>query len=65
MASIGPGTQLAGMLERLATDPLWATEYQDYVQQVSYAAPGELLGFGQALAAVRDLVAMLQTTLDA
>lgn len=39
----------AGMLERVSTDPLWAAEYQDYVRQVSFAAPGELIGFDQAL----------------
>jgi hypothetical protein len=56
-ASAYPATLLAGMLERLGTDPLWAAEYQDYVRQVSFAAPGELTGFDQALAAVRELVA--------
>jgi hypothetical protein len=42
----------------VSTDPLWATEYRDYVRQVSFAAPGELIGFNQALASVRDLVAL-------
>lgn len=58
-ASADPATLFAGMFELLGTDPLWAVEYRDYVRQVSFAAPGELIGFDQALAAVRDLVALL------
>jgi hypothetical protein len=49
------------MLERLSTDPLWASEFPDYVQQVSFAAPNEPIGFDQALAAVRGLAALLGT----
>lgn len=49
----------AGMLDRLATDPLWATEYQDYVDAVSFARPDERLGFDAALAAVRDLIVLV------
>ncbi len=60
-ASSEPKTLFAGMLERLSTDPLWKTEYQDYVRQVSFAAPGELIGFDQALAAVMDLIALIGT----
>jgi hypothetical protein len=60
-ASSDPATLFAGMLERLSTDPLWATEYRNYVRQVSFATPGELIGFDQALAAVKDLVALLAT----
>jgi hypothetical protein len=48
----------AGLLQRLETDPLWATEYRDYVRQVSFAEPGELIGFDQALAALRELIAL-------
>jgi hypothetical protein len=47
------------MLERPAADPLWAREYQNYVQQVSYAEIDQLISFDQALAAVRDLVALI------
>jgi hypothetical protein len=54
-----PAELFADMLDRLGTDPLWATEYGDYVRQVSFAAFDELPGFGQALAAVRELVARL------
>ena len=52
---------MAEMLERLETDPLWAAEYRDYVRQVSFAEPGELIGFDRALAAVKKLVALLKT----
>ena len=54
-----PTALFAGMLGRLATDPLWASEYQDYVDAVSFAHPDERCGFDAALAAVRDLVALI------
>jgi hypothetical protein len=60
-ASSDPATLFAGMLERLSADPLWAAEYQDHVGQVSFAAPGELIDFDRALAAVKDMVALLGT----
>jgi hypothetical protein len=60
-ASSDPATLFAGMLERLGTDPVWATEYQNYVHQVSFAAPSKLISFGQALAAVKDLMTLLGT----
>jgi len=56
-----PAALFAGMFERLATDKLWATEYEDFVRQVSFADRGELIGFDQALDALRDLVALLGT----
>ena len=59
-ASADPAALFAGMLDRLATDPLWATEYQDYVDAVSFARPDERLSFDTALAAVRDLVALIR-----
>jgi hypothetical protein len=34
------------------------------VRQVSYAEVGQLIGFNQALAAVKDLVARIQTEGD-
>ena len=46
-----PATLLAGMVKRLAPDSLWSTEYQDYVRQVSFAHPGELIGFDADTAA--------------
>ena len=58
-ASVDPAMLFTGMLDRLATDPLWATEYQDYVDAVSFAQLDERLGFDAALAAVRDLVALI------
>jgi hypothetical protein len=61
-ASSDPATLFAGMLDRLANDPLWATEYQDYVDAVSFAQPEERLSFVVALAAVRDLVALIGET---
>ncbi len=58
-ASTNPAALFAGMLDRLATDPLWASEYQDYVDAVSFAHPDERCGFDEALAAVRDLVTLI------
>lgn len=58
-ASADPAAPFAGMLDRLATDPLWAAEYQDYVDAVSFAQLDERLSFDAALAAVRHLVALL------
>jgi hypothetical protein len=55
-ASFTSATLFAGMLERLSTDRLWATEYEDFVREVSFADLGERIGFDQALGAVRDLV---------
>jgi hypothetical protein len=62
IASADPAARFVNMLDRLDTDPLWAVEYRDYVRQVSFADPGELPDFNQALAAVRDLVAQLGGT---
>jgi hypothetical protein len=59
-ASIASATILSGMLEKLTDDKLWAGEYQDYVDGVSFARPAERIGFDQALAAVRDLVERLK-----
>jgi hypothetical protein len=56
-----PTALFAGMFERLAADPLWAREYEDFVRQVSFADRGELISFDQALTALRDLVAPLET----
>jgi len=43
------------MLERLGTDPLWAGEYDQFVQNVSFAAADELIPFDDALEAARRL----------
>ena len=58
-ASSDPAALFAGMLERLSTDRLWAGEYENYVDRVSFARPDEQLGFDAALAAVRELVALI------
>ena len=58
--AVTPTRLLAGMLKELATDPLWAAEYRDYVRQVSFADPAELIGFDQALSALGGLVTLLQ-----
>jgi hypothetical protein len=50
----------AAMLERLGGDPLWASEYEEFVDAVSFAAPAEQIPFKDALAAVKDLVALLE-----
>lgn len=49
--------RLNRMLERLATDPLWAAEYDEFVQSVSFAPPERQISFQVALEAVRRLVA--------
>lgn len=54
-----PVALIAGMLEILGTDPLWAGEYQDFVDAVSFASPAERISFDQALAAVRELARTL------
>ena len=46
----------AEMLRRLETDPLWAREYEEFVRQVSFAGPGEVMDFADALAACTRLV---------
>ena len=55
-ASPDPVVLFESMLECLRTDRLWATEYQSYVDAVSFERPDDQLGFAGALAAVHDLV---------
>ncbi len=43
------------MLERLDTDPLWAGEYDRFVQNVSFAAAEEIIRFNDAVEAARRL----------
>jgi hypothetical protein len=52
----------AEMLQRLERDPLWAREYEDFVRQVSFAAPGRTIGFTEALDARARLVMAAQGT---
>lgn len=43
------------MLDRLGTDPLWANEYDRFVQNVSFATPDEIIPFDKALEAAKRL----------
>ncbi len=43
------------MLERLGTDALWAEEYEEFVNNVSFASPNELTPFATALATLSRL----------
>ncbi len=56
-ATSDPAAMFAEMLQRLEIDPLWAREYEDFVRQVSFAGPGEVIDFDHALAACARLVA--------
>ena len=47
--------RLRRMLELLDTDPLWAVEYDRFVQNVSFAAADEVIPFSDALEAARRL----------
>jgi Nucleotidyl transferase AbiEii toxin, Type IV TA system len=57
-----PATLFAGMLDRLGHDPLWAREYEEFVEAVSFAAPDDRIPFGVALAATRELVGLMGST---
>jgi len=52
-----PAERIAIMLERLGGDALWAEEYEEFVNNVSFAAPDELTPFATALAALSRLAA--------
>jgi len=54
-----PASLLAAMLDTLHSDPLWAREYEDFVDAVSFAAPDDQIGFAAALDATRDLTALI------
>jgi hypothetical protein len=57
--SAEPAALFAGMLERIETDPLWAEEYEHFVEAVSFAPPDEQIAFRASLDAVRDLITHL------
>ena len=57
-AALEPAELFTAMLERISSDRLWATEYETYVDAVSFAAPGERIGFAAALATLRELVTL-------
>jgi hypothetical protein len=52
-----PAERFARMLERLTTDAQWAEEYEEFVHNVSFAQPDEMISFSSALAATAKLVA--------
>jgi hypothetical protein len=47
------------MLKRLGSDRLWATEYETFVLQVSFARGGEEISFAEAFAATQRLVSSI------
>jgi hypothetical protein len=51
-----PKERFAVMLERLHDDKLWASEYETFVLQVSFAKPEETISFAEAFAATSKLV---------
>jgi hypothetical protein len=57
--SAEPAALFAGMLEKIESDPLWAEEYERFVEAVSFAAINERVGFAASLDAVRELIAHL------
>lgn len=56
-APSNPQQRFAAMLELLEDDKLWASEYETFVLQVSFAKPDESVTFAEALAATNRLVA--------
>ena len=44
------------MLRRLESDLQWSREYEDFVRQVSFAAPKDGIPFGAAVAACYRLL---------
>jgi hypothetical protein len=61
-APAGATERFAMMLGRLQREKFWADEYNEFVRQVSFARPDEVIGFENALAAGRRLVARLGET---
>jgi Nucleotidyl transferase AbiEii toxin, Type IV TA system len=55
-APANPAERCATMLDRLATDKLWADEYAEFVRNVSFGGSGDAITFQSALQAVRRLV---------
>jgi hypothetical protein len=51
-----PRERFGAMLGLLHNDKLWASEYETFVLQVSFAKPGETITFAEAFAAARRLV---------
>jgi hypothetical protein len=55
-----PAERFAKMLDLLTNDKSWAKDYDEFVQNVSFAADEERISFSSALAAVRRLIAKVQ-----
>jgi hypothetical protein len=53
-----PAERFAAMLKLLQSDKAWASEYEAFVWQVSFAKPGETITFSEAFAAARRLVGL-------
>jgi Nucleotidyl transferase AbiEii toxin, Type IV TA system len=53
---VSPTERFALMLDRLTTDSAWKTDYEKYVQSVSFALPDEMISFSNALAATTRLI---------
>lgn len=58
-APLDPAKRFSLMLDLLHDDKGWATDYETFVLQVSFARPGEAITFAEAFAATRRLVAMV------
>ena len=54
--------RFAMMLDQLQREKFWADEYSQFVREVSFAKPDEVIGFESALAAGRRLVARIGET---
>lgn len=55
-APLAPAARFALMLDLMQKDKLWASEYEGFVLQVSFASPGSTITFAEAFAATRRLV---------
>jgi hypothetical protein len=49
-------TLFASMADKIAADPLWAEEYDQFVEAVSFAPPAERVNFATALVVLRKLI---------
>lgn len=59
-----PRERFAVMLDRLRTDALWSTEYDEFVRHVSFARPNEQITFVEALAATARLMEVVMSGLS-
>jgi hypothetical protein len=54
-----PTARFTVMLEQLTTDPLWADEYDKFVNDKSFAKPDEVISFSSAIAATIRLLTQI------